>query len=318
MSGGMPELAGKRVLVLGAAGYIGRELCARLSAAGASLRCFDRAVPARDAGLGVDVEWIEGSIEDAAKIRDAARGIDFAFHLVSTTIPETSNADLARDLSTNVIPALGILESVSDAGVRKFIFVSSGGTIYGIPRVMPIPESHENEPICGYGIHKLTIEKYMHWYGYNRSLDYCSLRLANPYSPSQVSDRPQGVIGRFVYKALRREPIEIWGDGSVVRDYIYMDDALDVFLLSLGYAGGKRTFNVGSGIGHSLLDIAEAIESELGSPLDIRFLPARKVDVPINVLDISRARSELGWSPRTDLRAGIRRMIDTGRRMSVA
>lgn len=314
----MPELAGKRILVFGAAGYIGRELCARLAATGARLRCFDRSVPARVDGFGADSEWIEGSIEDAQKVRDAARGVDFAFHLVSTTIPETSNADLVRDLSTNVIPTLGILEAVADAGVGKFVFVSSGGTIYGIPRVMPIPETHENEPICGYGIHKLTIEKYLHWYEYNRGLRFCSLRLANPYSPSQVSDRPQGVVGRFVYKALMGEPIEIWGDGSVVRDYIYMDDALDVFLLALGYGGGKKTFNVGSGVGHSLLDIAGAIESELGSPLDIRFLPARKVDVPINILDISRARAELGWSPRTDLAVGIRRMIEAGRRMSVA
>jgi UDP-glucose 4-epimerase len=304
-------LDGSRILVLGAAGYIGRELCARLSRAGASLRCFDRAVPVPRPDWGANTQWVEGDFADAAKVREAVDGVDYVFHLVSTTIPETSNRDLPRDLTTNVIPTLGLLEAVRSSSVKKLVFVSSGGTIYGIPRVIPIPESHENEPISGYGIHKLTIEKYLHLYAYTYGLEYCVLRLANPYSPSQVSDRPQGVVGRFVYKALKREAIEIWGDGSVVRDYIYMDDALDMFQLVLGYDGEKTVFNVGSGIGHSLMDIAGIIESQIGSSLDIRFLPARQVDVPVNVLDITRARTELGWSPRTDIRVGIQRMLET-------
>lgn len=311
------DFGGAHILVLGAAGYIGRELCRGLVSMGARVTGYDRVMP-EDAWLrGLDrdrLDWVSGDLSEREKLLVASRDIDYVFHLVSTTIPDTSNKDLPFDLLSNVIPTIQLLDVLKDRNLRKLVFISSGGTVYGIPRTIPIPEHHETDPICGYGIHKLAIEKYLNLYNYNHGLDHCILRLSNPYSPSQISDRPQGAIGKFVYKALRHEPIEIWGDGSVVRDYVYMDDVLEAFYRAMEYRGDKHIFNVGSGTGHSLTEIAEVIEEQQGRPLDIRFLPSRPADVPLNVLDISRIRSEFLWAPTMDIHSGIRRMLEDGQR----
>lgn len=314
----MVDIAGSRILVLGAAGFIGKELCRNLLSLGADLVCFDRGRPSP--GWLADIRkdeprWVLGDFSDVGVIQSALDGVDYVYHLISTTIPDTSDKDLPHDLVSNVVPTLGLLDALKSKSSKKVVFVSSGGTVYGVPRIIPIPESHETDPICGYGIHKLMIEKYLHWYNHNYGMDYCVLRLSNPYGPSQISDRPQGAIGKFVYKALRHEPIEIWGDGNTVRDYIYMDDVLVPFLLALEYSGEKRVFNVGSGAGHSLLDIANIIEGQLGHSLEIHFSPARSTDVPLNVLDISRIKSEFHWNPSIDIHAGIHQMIEQGQRM---
>lgn len=309
------DFSSSEVLVLGAAGFIGQYLCKALVDAGASVRGYDLGAPRDDRVLGdalPKIRWTSGDLSDRGALAAAADGADYVFHLVSTTIPETSDRDLVRDLTTNVVPTLGLLDVVKRGTVKKVLYVSSGGTVYGVPKKIPISELHETDPICGYGIHKLAVEKYLQWYHHNHGLDYCVLRLSNPYGPAQVSERPQGAVGRFVYKALKRERIEIWGDGSVVRDYVYIDDVMDAFLRAMRYGGEKRVFNVGSGEGHSLLDLVDVIESVVGRSLDVKFEPARAVDVPLNILDISRIRSELAWEPKIAIRSGIERLVAEG------
>jgi len=309
------DLSGSRVLVLGGAGFIGQHLCRDLIRAGANVRCFDLKIPCSNSIVNQPektMEWITGDFSDTSKLAKAIEGMDYVFHLISTTIPETSNRELQYDLSSNVFSTLKLLDSMKSSKVKKMLFVSSGGTVYGIPNMIPIPEDHETNPICGYGIHKLAIEKYLYLYNYNFGLDYCILRLSNPYGTAQISDRPQGVIGKFVYKAIRQEAMEIWGDGSVVRDYLCIDDIVDAMLMAMKYRGEKKVFNVGSGTGHSLLDIIHMIERSAGHSVEVDFLPSRKVDVPLNILDIGRIQSELSWAPRTDLQSGIHAMFEYG------
>ena len=136
--------------------------------------------------------------------------------------------------------------------IRKFIFVSSGGTVYGIPQEVPIKESHPTEPICSYGISKLAIEKYMNLFHLLHGMEYCVLRLANPFGERQRVAAAQGAVTVFLDKALRNEEIEIWGDGSVVRDYFYVSDAVSAMTKALAYEGSSGVFNIGSGVGQSL------------------------------------------------------------------
>jgi UDP-glucose 4-epimerase len=311
----LDDLKRSNVLVLGGAGFIGQHVCKSLLDAGACVRCLDRRIPP---GHGVlndlieDVDWVLGEFSDAEKLARALDGMDYVVHLISTTIPDTSNKELQYDLSSNVFPTLGLLESMRFSSVRKLLFISSGGTIYGIPSIVPIPESHETNPVCGYGIHKLAIEKYLNIYKYRYGLDYCVLRLANPYGEAQISDRPQGVIGKFIYKAIHNEKLEIWGDGGVIRDYVYIEDVMDAIRKALLYRGSRKIFNIGSGTGNSLQDIIGTIEQTAGYTLDVAYLPQRQVDLPLNVLDITNARTELLWSPVTDLATGIRHLYEYG------
>ena len=189
----------------------------------------------------------------------------------------------------------------------KVIFVSSGGTVYGVPEHLPICESHPTDPISAYGISKLAIEKYLGLYRRLHGLDYCVLRVANPYGPYQVPFNNQGVVASILQRALSGEAVEIWGDGEIVRDFIHIDDVVDTLIAAVDYAGPKRVFNVGSGIGRSVNQIITDVETVLKlGPIARDYKPARPADVPVNVLDIGLIQREMGWRPCIDWLEGLR------------
>jgi UDP-glucose 4-epimerase len=255
------------------------------------------------------VEWVYGNFSDFKLVRRTMTDIDVAFHLISTTLPATSNLDVGLDLTANVLPTLQMLEAAKASGLRKVIYISSGGTVYGIPQRVPIHEDHPTNPICAYGIHKLAVEKYLHLFHYLWKLEYGVLRISNPYGIDQPVNRPQGVIASFVQKVINGEPLELWGDGTVIRDYVDISDVIDACLLLIGHNGPSRIFNIGTGQGHSLLDLIEIIKRLTGRPVAVEFRKSRLVDVPVNVLEISRANSELNWRPTIEITAGIQRMF---------
>jgi UDP-glucose 4-epimerase len=305
-----------KILILGGSGFIGKNLCRFYARKNVQIVCFSADNPFDDGFLIEDrhqIEWVQGQFNDIDTLKRLLPGCVAIFHLICTTLPATSNKDLMFDLTSNILPTLNLLEAVKETRLQKLIFVSSGGTVYGLPQGAPIPESHDTQPICGYGIHKLAIEKYLHLYHHLHGLEYGILRLSNPYGKNQISDRPQGVIGNFLHKALNRQPLDVWGDGTVVRDYIYIDDAIEAFDKLLNYSGSHRLFNIGSGIGHSILDIICEIQEILGYKLDVRFHQARDVDVPLNVLDIHQARNVLQWQPKTDLKTGLQYLAEHAR-----
>jgi UDP-glucose 4-epimerase len=300
-----------KTLILGGAGFIGSHLAEALLAQGHEVRIFDRPhiqIPAELEECH-GIEWMQGDFLSMADIQAAVDGVELIFHLVSTTLPKNSNDDPGYDVGTNVIGSLHLLDAAVRVGIRKIVFISSGGTIYGIPSQIPIPETHPTDPLVSYGISKLAIEKYLKLYHELHGLDYAVLRVANPYGERQRTDMAQGAVAVFAKKALAGETIEIWGDGSVTRDYIYIADLIEAFVLAASYQGQERIFNIGGGHGLSLNQLLATLEELLARPVNRRFLPARNFDVHVNILDITRAREVLGWAPRTSFKVGLQRTL---------
>lgn len=299
-----------RCLVLGGRGFIGSHLVDALLAQGFRVRCFDRP---RAELLGEshlsnpNFELLEGDISSQQDLTDAVQDCELCFHLISTTLPNSSNLDPVFDVQSNLIGTLQIIGQGMKSRLRKIVFVSSGGTVYGNPLEIPIPESHPTDPTCSYGITKLAIEKYLALYHLLHGLDYTVLRIANPFGDRQRLNANQGAVAVFFGKVLRGEPVDIWGDGSVVRDYIYIADVIDALLAAARYQGSKRVFNIGSGEGHSLNQVLEMIEQVTGRRAHRRYMTARTFDVPISVLNIQRATQLLGWQPRTGFVEGLTR-----------
>ncbi|BBJ00031.1 epimerase [Ferrigenium kumadai] len=296
--------------VIGGAGFIGLHLVEALVAAGHNVNLFDRPrlVLPQHIAQHEAVNRFEGDFLNLDDLAPAIKGCEIVFHLVSTTLPRSSNENPVYDIETNVIGTLQLLDAARKNGIRKVIFISSGGTVYGIPQELPIPESHPTDPVCSYGISKLTIEKYMSLYKHLYDLDYCVLRLSNPFGERQRVSAAQGAVAVFLHKALRNELIEIWGDGSVVRDYFYISDAVSALVKAMTYDGNNRVLNIGSGAGLSLNEILTAIERLLGRSVNRSYLPPRPFDVPRNVLDISLATQSLDWRPQVPFTEGLARM----------
>lgn len=296
-----------KCLILGGAGFIGTHLTGSLLADGFAVRIFDRPhviVPPHILS-SARVEIVEGDLLNDDDLESAVKGCEVVFHLVSTTLPKTSNDNPVYDVETNLVGTLRLLDIVRRHAVRKFVFLSSGGTVYGVPETIPIPEDHPTNPLVSYGITKLAIEKYLHLHHILHGLDYCILRVANPFGEWQRVSAAQGLVAVFLHRALCGKAIEIWGDGRVVRDYIYVGDVADALIRAIYYRGDERIFNIGSGEGRSILDVLSAIERLTGSPLRTEFQPSRAFDVPSNILDIRRAAALLEWQPRTNFSEGL-------------
>jgi UDP-glucose 4-epimerase len=300
-----------KCLVLGGGGFLGSHLCDKLLQSGYEVRVLERpnSKRYRDFHCLEKIEWFEGDFVKNEDLERAVPGCDFIYHLVATTLPKSSNENPVYDVETNIVGTLNLLNLAHKNKIKKVIFPSSGGTIYGVPETVPIKESHISNPLCSYGITKLAIEKYFHLYHVLYGLDYCILRLANPFGEHQRVTGAQGAVAVFLDKALRGETIEIWGDGGVVRDYIYVSDVVGALVKAIHYDGEERLFNIGSGEGHSLNDILEEIEGLLGRPVGREYTPSRALDVPVNVLDIERAERCLGWQPETSFRQGLERTL---------
>lgn len=305
-----------RCVVLGANGFIGSHVVDALLAQGHDVRALVRQQSDMQnlaAAVG-GVELQRGDFFNADDLGRALTGMDCVVHLVSTTIPASSNEDMANDVRTNVMGHIRMLDVARQVGVRKIIFASSGGTVYGLPQTVPIRETHPTSPICSHGIAKRAGEMYLHLYHHLYGLDYAVLRFANPYGPRQNPLSGQGAIATFLRCCLTGEPISIWGDGSVARDFVYIGDLVRAVVAAVEKETPAKIYNIGSGAARSLNQVLDIARSVSGRTPDVRYLPGRNFDVPVNFLDISRARRELAWQPQISIEDGLERTWEDLRR----
>jgi UDP-glucose 4-epimerase len=230
-------------------------------------------------------------------------------HLISTTLPGNSNDDMVYDVQTNLVATLQLLSAMVARRVNKIVFISSGGTVYGNPKYLPMDENHPTEPSVSYGITKLAIEKYLLLYQHLHRVKASILRVANPFGQRQRVETAQGAVAAFLSKAMNGEPVEIWGDGSVVRDYIHVSDVAEAFARAVDYDGERSVFNISTGIGTSLNELLDLVERAVGRTVVRHYCPGRRFDVPVNILDNSLARRELQWAPQVALDEGLALMV---------
>jgi UDP-glucose 4-epimerase len=294
-----------KVLVLGGNGFIGSHVVDRLLKENHSVRVFDKNDEHYRKPFS-NVDYHLGEFGNRGLLSEALSGIEIVVHLISTTLPKTSNDDPVFDVQSNVIESLFLLEQCVTHKIKKVIFISSGGTVYGSPQSIPVLEDDKNNPICSYGISKLTIEKYLYLFRQLHNLDFVIIRPSNPFGSRQNPFGIQGVIPVFLGKVLQNESIQIWGSGDIVRDYIYVEDLVDAIYRTISINTSSHVFNIGSGKGHSLNQILAVIKDVTGHDLTVTYTKARTFDVQEIYLDVTRAAMELDWRPSTSLETGIK------------
>jgi UDP-glucose 4-epimerase len=297
-----------KIVIFGGGGFIGSAIVDRLLLDGHELRIFERprVEPYRKFSNTERIEWIFGDMLSINDITLALTGMDLVIHLVSTTLPKNSNEDPIYDVQSNLVGTLQILNVMVKLNVGKIVFISSGGTVYGTPQYLPIDESHPCNPQVSYGVTKLAIENYLRLYEKLHGINALILRVANPFGKRQRIETAQGAVSVFLHRAISGQAINIWGDGSVTRDYIYIDDVAEAFAQAINYDGEKRIFNVSQGLGTNLNELIAIIEETLGHPIEKHYLPARDLDVSKNILSNQLIQQEMGWTPKVSIRQGIK------------
>ncbi|OQA91335.1 MAG: UDP-glucose 4-epimerase [Bacteroidetes bacterium ADurb.Bin234] len=293
-------------LVIGGNGFIGSHLVDRLLSEGHVVHVFDR----QSELYRKPLEGVIYHIQDFGNrsiLSEALNNIDIVFHLISTTVPKTSNYDPIFDVMSNVVETIFLFEQCVERKIKKTVFVSSGGAVYGTPTAVPVSEDSPLNPESSYGISKLTIEKYLELFHRLYGLEYVIVRPSNPYGERQNYEGNQGVIAVFMGKIAKNQAIDIWGDGSSIKDYVYITDLIDGIYKAAFSNTKHRVFNIGSGAGHSINDVLKLLTQIIEKKILVNYKPQEAFDVSKIYLDITRARRELGWEPQISLDAGLSR-----------
>lgn len=298
------------ILVLGGSGFIGSHIVDSLLADGHFVRVFSRHEFDQ---LPAGCECVIGSFLDVAKLSEAMTGIDVVIHAISSTVPATSAVNPVFDIQTNLIGTVELLRLMQSAGINRLIYLSSGGTVYGNPRISPVTEDMPLNPISSYGAVKVSIENFIHVFSQNTDLSPIILRPSNPFGERQGHKGVQGLISTVLNNMLSNKETVIYGNGETVRDYIYVKDFASLVCNAVR-SDKTGIYNVGSGQGLSVLQVLSAIESVTGSSIRRQYKQKRAFDVNEIVLDITKATSDFNWRPSISLEEGIRRQYEWLRR----
>ena len=314
----MTAYRSRRTLVVGGFGYIGSHVLAALNQAGADVTVV---TPRRERHAGAAARLdacggrtIQADVRDGEALRAAVAGQDVIFNLSGQSGALRSVEDPRTDLEVNCGGNLALLEAVRRSAPRAKIVFAGSRLVYGTPERLPVAEDHPLAPICPHGVHKAMVERYFEMYGRLHGIRATTLRITNPYGPGQPEGRSAyGVINYLIQRALAGETLPIYGDGTQLRDYVFISDVVDA-LLAAGATDRSdgRAYNVGSGVGTAMVDMARAVVEIAGGGRVVHeaWPPlVREIDTGSFVADVSRIGAELGWRPATALTDGLRQTI---------
>ena len=312
-----------KALVTGGAGFIGSTLVDRLLADGWTVAAVDNLSSGKPANLvqartSGEFSFYELDIRDeglAAVVAEVSP--DVVFHLAAQIDVRISVSDPALDAGINVIGTLNVLEAARQAGVRKVVFASSGGTIYGDVETgrIPVDETYPQHPVSPYGVSKKVATDYLFAYSVLHGLQFTSLALANVFGPRQDPHGEAGVVAIFAGRLLAGEQCKVFGDGGQTRDYVYVDDVVDAFAKAATVGDGELC-NIGTGVETSVNDLYRTMADNAGVADDPEYAPARAGELARSALDAAKAGRVLGWAPQTDLRAGTANVLEWFRAQS--
>jgi UDP-glucose 4-epimerase len=290
-------------IVIGANGFLGSSLVDELAEHGHTVTAFDRF--SRPAAYSASVKTISGDFLDPDALARAVDGHEHVFHFLSTTTPATADSDPVRDARENVLPSIHLLQACVLAGVGTVHFASTGGAIYGDQGDAPVSETTRPQPVSPYAIGKLAIEGYLAYFARKHALRSVTYRISNPYGPRQLANLSQGVIPTFLRRLRQGEPVQVFGDGTSVRDYVHVDDAVRMIVNTVGRPTEHETYNVGSGQGTSLRELLEIVGRVTGTEPTVEYLEQPATFVHRSVLDTTRYVAEFGPQRLRSLEEGI-------------
>jgi UDP-glucose 4-epimerase len=300
-----------KCLVIGGNGFLGSHLVDTLAAAGHEVSAFDRFSSGTQNYTATNVTAITGDFLDRSHLSHAVTGQEFVFHFLSVTTPASAESDPTLDIRTNLAQTVDLFEFCADAGVRRLFFASSGGAIYGASKNQASAEIDPTWPVSPYGIIKLAIENYLGYFKATRGLEHTIFRISNPYGPRQGPTKTQGLIPVVLNRIARGLPITRFGDGTMIRDFVYVDDLMQMVSRALSEEVPHDVYNLGHGEGHSVNEIFESIRRVTGRNFAVVEKPSPPTFLERSVLDVSRFNSDFGPVEYTKLDDGIRATWET-------
>jgi UDP-glucose 4-epimerase len=290
------------VLLLGGGGFFGSALAERLCKKGWRVHAVGHSL------VGMTRENIigyQGDIGDRSLVEPILSKCDVLVHLASGSTPGSSAGKPLVEAEINLVPTLKLLDIFKDCENQRMIFISSGGTLYGNPKTIPVDEKRMLQPLSYHGAGKIAIEAFLQAFANDSGKEVTILRPPNVYGPGQSLRQGFGFVRTVLEHARQGTEIEIWGDGSVVRDFLYIQDMINGIEAVIDAKPHTDVYNVGYGKGYSLNEVMKTVEQVCNRKLKVKYLPARKVDVKQVVLDCAKIKKRLGWKPETPLKEGI-------------
>lgn len=299
----------KCVLLIGGCGFIGKHLTNACQKAGMTVRVADSILPI-ESQCDTNVEYFHGDYRNPDFLLRIMDNVDYVVHLAHDTILLNIDCNMSLEIERNILPSIKLMEICNSSQISKLLFVSSGGTVYGNRASHePIIEESAKHPVSVYGTTKLMIEQLGFLYHAQKNLPFIVARPGNAYGPGQLPFRGQGFIATAFASALLNQPMSVFGDGSVVRDYIHVTDIAEALVALLQHGRAGEAYNVGTALGSSLRNIIDdfinPILSEENYTLIYNYEPGRRADVDFNVLSNAKLLHDTGFSPKISLNEGL-------------